>query len=186
MKKMYYLLSLAIAIPMLFGCGSSKSTGIDGEQEINMPCSGPEYQTNNEYFRATMFSLSTDMGTAKSKALTSARAELATSMNAIVERTNDSYTSSYQSGEQEEAKIKMNDMAKIVVREKITDSRITCEKMMKTKDGKYRCYITVETSKESVLNSMKNQLMNDEKLRIDFEYEKYRKTFEEEMNKLKN
>jgi len=184
MKKICYLLCIAAASIMLYSCGSSKSTGVDGDVELNIPCQGPEYNTNKEYVRANMPALSTDMGTAKSKALMAARGELATSVNTLMERVAENYNSSYQSGEQEEAKIRTTDMVRTVVRENLKDSRIICEKMMKTKDGKYRCYVAVEVSKEDILSGVNSQLMKDEKLRMDFEYEKFKKVFEEEMSKM--
>ena len=62
--------------------------------EINVPCSGPEFQTNKEYFRASSMGLSTDMSIAKKKAMTEARAEIATAINAKVKSVTDSYVSS--------------------------------------------------------------------------------------------
>ncbi|WP_255498789.1 hypothetical protein [Dysgonomonas sp. ZJ709] len=187
MKNLHYLLCITTVLLMAYSCGGSKSAvGVNGDIELILPCTGPEYNSDKEHFRSTMYSISTDMGTAKSKALNSARAELATSMNALVERTNDTYTSSYQSGEEEDVKIRINDLSRTIVKERLTNSRIICEKMMKTQDSKYRCYITVEVSSEDILNGMKNKLMNDEKLRTDFEYEKYKKIFDEEMGKLNN
>lgn len=184
MKRIYQLLFLITLSVLVYSCGSSKSTGVSGDVELNLPCQGLEYNTNKDFFRANMPALSTDMGTAKSKALIAARAEVATSVNALVERVTDNYNSSYQSGEQEEAKIRTTDMIRSVVKENLRDSRIICEKIMKTKDGKYRCYVAVEVSKNDILNEINSQLRNDEKLRMDFEYEKFKKIFEEEMNKL--
>ncbi|NDV94994.1 hypothetical protein D0T84_08700 [Dysgonomonas sp. 521] len=155
-----------------------------GDKEINMPCSGAEFRSDKEFIRATRFELSTDMSVAKTKALTTARADLASEISTAVGRTTDNYASSYQSGESEEAKTKMNDMVRNVAKENITNSRIICEKVMQTADGKYRCYITLEISANEALNGLKNKMMDDEKLRTDFEYEKYKKVFEDEMSKI--
>ena len=75
---------------------------------------------------------------AKKKALAEARAELATAMNATVKRVTDNYGSSYQVGEQEEAKGRFEDMARIVVNEKLTGTRVICEKMMDSATGSTR------------------------------------------------
>ena len=99
MKKIYYVLSLAALIAV--GCGGQKQLLQEAEVEVNIPCSGPEYQSSKEYFRANAYALSTDMMMAKKKALAEARAELATAMNATVKRVTDNYGSSYQVGEQE-------------------------------------------------------------------------------------
>ena len=96
MKRMYYVLSLAALIAV--GCGGQKQLLKEAEVEVNIPCSGPEYQSSKEYFRANAYALSTDMMMAKKKALAEARAELATAMNVTVKRVTDNYASSYQVG----------------------------------------------------------------------------------------
>ena len=154
------------------------------ETEVNIPCSGPEYQSSKEYFRANAYALSTDMMMAKKKALAEARAELATAMNATVKRVTDNYGSSYQVGEQEEAKGRFEDMARIVVNEKLTGTRVICEKMMKTPDGKYKAYVAIELAGEEIAKAMDSRIKSDEKLRIDYEYEKFKKVFDEEMANL--
>ena len=171
------MLSLAALIAV--GCGGQKQLLKEAETEVNIPCSGPEYQSSKEYFRANAYALSTDMMMAKKKALAEARAELATAMNATVKRVTDNYGSSYQVGEQEEAKGRFEDMARIVVNEKLTGTRVICEKMMKTPDGKYKAYVAIEIAK-----AMDSRIKSDEKLRIDYEYEKFKKVFDEEMANL--
>ena len=179
MKRIYYVLSLAALIAV--GCGGQKQLLKEAETEVNIPCSGPEYQSSKEYFRANAYALSTDMMMAKKKALAEARAELATAMNATVKRVTDNYGSSYQVGEQEEAKGRFEDMARIVVNEKLTGTRVICEKMMKTPDGKYKAYVAIELAGEEIAKAMDSRIKSDEKLRIDYEYEKFKKVFDEEM-----
>ena len=173
-----------LVMTLIYSCGSSKSAvGIKGDQEINIPCSGPEFNTDKKYFRANMNSLSTDMGTAKSKALTLARGELATSVKAETKRVLNLYRSDRQSNENVEMMGKYEDMIMNVVDLELSDTKIICEKMMKTQDGKYRCYIAVEMAKDDILNGISSKLTNDEKLRQDFEYEKFKKIFDEEISK---
>lgn len=42
---------------------------------------------------------------------------------------------------------------------------------------------SLELAGEEIMNAMANRIKNDDKLRIDFEYEKFKKVFEEEMSK---
>lgn len=186
MKKLKYAVYLLVVV-LVYSCGSSKSAGgVKGDVAIDAPCSGADFNTDKDYFRANMTALSSDMGMAKTKALSSARGELATSVNAEMKRVLEEYKSSYQSGESEEMKRKDEDLIRTVVNQTLNDTRVICEKMMKTPDGKYRAYVAVEMAKENILKGIENQLKADEKLRTDFEYEKFKKTFEEEMNKLSN
>ena len=65
----------------------------------------------------------------------------------------------------------------------LSGTRVICEKTMKTPDGKYKVYVSLELAGEEIMNAMANRIKNDDKLRIDFEYEKFKKVFEEEMSK---
>ena len=172
MKRINLLGTALLIIAVMTSCGSSKPVtqtvqqpAVQQDVEINVPCSGPEFQTNKEYFRASSMGLSTDMSIAKKKAMTEARAEIATAINAKVKSVTDSYVSSYQQGENDESKSRYQ------------------SKTMKTPDGKYKVYVSLELAGEEIMNAMANRIKNDDKLRIDFEYEKFKKIFEEEMSK---
>ena len=52
---------------------------------------------------------------------------------------------------------------------------------MKTPDGKYKVYVAMEMSKQALLEDVVNGIKNDDKLRTDFEYERFKKIFDEEM-----
>lgn len=182
MKKIYYVLLFAALVVM--SCGGQKQLLQQAEVEINIPCSGPEFQSSKEYFRANAYALSTDMMMAKKKALAEARAELATALNTTVKRVTDNYSSSYQVGEQEEAKSRFEDLSRSVVNEKLTGTRVICEKMMKTPDGKYKAYVAVELAGEEIARAMDSRIKNDDKLRVDYEYEKFKKVFDNEMESL--
>ena len=75
-------------------------------------------------------------------------------------------------------------MVRIVVNEKLTGTRVICEKMMKTPDGKYKAYVAIELAGEEIAKAMDSRIKSDEKLRIDYEYEKFKKVFDEEMSNL--
>ena len=180
MKRINLLGTALLTIAVMTSCGSSKPVTqtvqqptVQQDVEINVPCSGPEFQTNKEYFRAI----------AKKKAMTEARAEIATAINAKVKSVTDSYVSSYQQGENDESKSRYQSLTRTVVEQELSGTRVICEKTMKTPDGKYKVYVSLELAGEEIMNAMANRIKNDDKLRIDFEYEKFKKVFEEEMSK---
>ena len=53
--------------------------------------------------------------------------------------------------------------------------------MMKSPEGQYKAYVAIELGGIDVVKAMNNKISNDEKLRVDFEYEKFKKVFDEEM-----
>ena len=81
--------------------------------------------------------LSTDMSIAKKKAMTEARAESATAINAKVKSVTDSYVSSYQQDENDESKSRYQSLTRTVVEQELSSTRVICEKTMKTPAGKY-------------------------------------------------
>ncbi len=185
MKKISMIAMAALGVACLTGCGSTQAvTQTPQDVEVIVPCSGPEFMTNNEYFRASAMGLSTDMNIAKKKAMTEARTGLAEAINIKVQAVTDNYSSSYQQGENEEAKSRYQSLGRQVVSQELSGVRVICEKTMKTPDGKYKVYVAVELAGNEIMEAMANRIKSDDKLRIDFEYEKFKKVFEEEMSKL--
>ena len=68
---------------VLSACGGSKSAASQGDVAIIVPCSGPEYQSNDDYYRANAMGLSTDMTIAKQKAQSTCRTDIATAIESI-------------------------------------------------------------------------------------------------------
>lgn len=168
-------------------CGSSKTVQAPaGDVSVYVPCSGPQYMTNNEYFRANAMGLSSDMNIAKQKAMAEARTQLAQAIEVKVKAVTDNYTSSYQTGETEEAKSRFQQLARQAVQQKLSGIRVLCEETMRSPEGKYKVYVALELAGNEIAEEMSNRINNDEKLRIDFEYEKFKKIFDEEMNNFSN
>ena len=152
-----------------------------GDVEIVVPCTGPEFMTNNQYIRATGMALSNDMSVAKKKCMAAARSEIALAIEAKVKTVTDQYVSSYQMGEEDETKQRFEEMTRQAAKQTLSGLRIICDKMMKTPEGKYRAYVTLELAGKDLLNTITDDIMKDDKLRVDFEYEKFKEVFEEEM-----
>lgn len=184
MKKINYCMVALLSL-VLASCGSSKQAVAQVPQDvaIEVPCSGPEFMTNKEYFRASAMGLSTDMSIAKKKALSSARTEIATAISSKVDVVAEDYVSSYQQGEKDESKRRMQEMSRTVAKQQLSGTRIICEKTMKSPDGNYKVYISMELAGKEIMDAMANRMKNDDKLKIDFEYEKFKKVFEAEMSK---
>lgn len=183
MKKITYLGFILCLAMVMASCGSSKPAVAGGDVEVVVPCSGPEYQSNSEYFRASSMGLSTDMTIAKKKAMSSANAEIAAAIQTKMKSVTDDYFNSYQNGENDESKRRFEGMSRAVVDQTLRGLRIICEKTMKSPEGNYKVYLTVELAGDELVNALTNKIKADEKLRTDFEYEKFKKVFEEEMAK---
>jgi hypothetical protein len=60
---------------------------------------------------------------------------------------------------------------------------VICEKLVQTKAGTYKTYIAIELSANELVSKYQERLSKDERLKIDYDYEKFREVFENEMKK---
>ncbi len=174
---------LAIAASLVVGC-KSKEKAPAGEKEVVVPCSGPDYFTNNKVFRANSIGESMDQVTSKKKALTNARNELAQAINTTVKTVTDNYVNSREMNKREELEQRFESLNREVVDQTLTGVRTICEKLVQTKEGNYKTYIAIELSADELVSKYNERLSKDERLKIDYDYEKFKDTFNKEMEKM--
>ncbi|MCD4694957.1 MAG: hypothetical protein K8S16_01855 [Bacteroidales bacterium] len=155
-----------------------------GEEIIEVYCSGPEYFANAEYFRANQVGESLDQATAKKKAMSNARADMASSVETTIKGVIDNYVNSRELNNTEEVEERFESLTREVINQKLTGVKTICEKTTRTTDGKYKTYIALELAGDELMNAMNERLSNDAKLKIDYDYEKFKNTFDEEMKKM--
>lgn len=157
-----------------------------GETEVAVLCSGPDYFTNDKVFRANNLGESMDQATSKKKALANARADLASSINTQLKGVIDNYVNSRELNNREEVAERFEGLTREVLDQKLTGTKTICEKVMKVNaTGNFKTYVAIELSAQDLLAAYNERLSNDERLRIDYDYEKFKETFEKEMDKLK-
>ena len=156
-----------------------------GETEVKVLCSGPEFFTDEKNFRSNNLGESMDQATAKKKALSNARADMASAINTQVKSVIDNYVNSREMNNKEEIAERFEGLTREVLDQKLSGTRTICEKMMKVDgSGNYKCYVAIELSAQELLSAYNERLTSDERLRIDYDYEKFKETFEKEMEKL--
>lgn len=179
------LMLLAVGVILLGACKGKEKTP-KGETEVVVPCSGSEYFTNNKFFRANSIGESMDQVTSKKKALANARAELAASISTTVKAVTDNYTNSREMNNREQVEERFEQLNREIVEQKLSGVRTLCEKLMKTDGGTFKTYIAIELSADELVKTYNERLSQDERLKIDYDYEKFKETFEKEMEKLGN
>ena len=133
MKKLNIIvgLSLIAAIAIIPSCKSkqevSKSEG--GFKEIDIPCSGPKYRSDKNFFRADNSATSQDMSLSREKALTMAKQRLASIIETQVKSVTDRYVNEREFGENSEFEQKFENMTREVINLKLTDIKIICENL---------------------------------------------------------
>lgn len=177
------LTAVAMAIVLMVGC-KGKEKLPKGETEVNVPCSGPDYFTTSKFFRANSIGESQDQVTSKKKALTNARNELAQAINTTVKTVTDNYVNSREMNNKEEVEERFESLNREVVNQTLSGIRTLCEKLVRTEQGTYKTYIALELSADELVSKYNERLSKDERLKIDYDYEKFKETFEKEMEKM--
>ena len=159
----------------------------DGEVLINEYCATEEFFSNDEFFRANGLGESMDQATAKKKAFSNARADLASAVNTTIKGTIDNYVNSREFNNKEEVEERFEGLTREVIDQELKGTKTICQKAVKvTGTGNYKYYVAIELSGQDLLSSMNERLGSDERLKIDYDYEKFKETFDKEMENLKN
>jgi hypothetical protein len=187
-KKFPFIIALAglILTAGIYSCKGKKEAVPEGEVVVNVYCSGPEYFSNDEYFRANAIGESADQMTSKKKALSNAKAELASSINTVIKGTTDNYVNSREFNNVEDVEERFEGLTREVINQELSGVQTICEKVTKTTNGTYKTYIAIELSGDDLVSKMNEKLSADSKLKIDYDYEKFKETFNEEMRKMDN
>ena len=171
------------------GCKKKKETTAQpkGEVLVTQYCSGPEYFSNDEFFRANAVGESMDQATAKKKARSNALADLASSIQTTIQGTIDNYINSREFNNTEELEERFEGLTREVIDQELKGVKTICDKLTKDQNtGNYKSYLAVELSGQDLIGKMNERLSEDERLRIDYDYEQFKETFDQEMEKLKN
>ena len=178
--------ALMIGALSLTSCKSKKLEAPKGEVEIAVPCSGEDFWSNKDVFRANAVGESKDQMVSKKKALSNARADLASSITTTIKGTIDNYVNSREFNNQEDVEERFEGLTREVINQELAGVKTICEKMFTTENGTYKTYIALEMTGEDLLGALNQSLSNDERLRIDYDYEKFKEEFNKEMDKLNN
>ena len=177
----------AIILVLAFNACKSSKKAIKptdmGETLVEQYCTGSEYQSSKDYFRANGVAESMDQSVAKQKALTNARTLLAQQIQLTVKNVTDNYNKSVEGNNVEDLEERFETMTREVTNQTLTGTKIICDKLTKTKEGNYKSYIAIELGGDEIANAMRQRLSSDKMLKIDYDYEKFKKTFDEEMKK---
>lgn len=173
---------------VMTGCKKKKEVQApEGEVRISEYCAGPEYFSNDEFFRANGLGESMDQATAKKKALSNARADLASAINTTIKGTIDNYVNSREFNNKEEVEERFEGLTREVINQELKGTKTICQEAVRvTATNGYKYYVAIELSGQELLGAMNSRLGKDERLKIDYDYEKFKETFEKEMENLKN
>jgi hypothetical protein len=165
-------------------CKGKEGKALKGETEIIVHCSGKEYFSTKKEFRASAVGESLDQATAKKKAMSNAKADLAGTIQTTIKATIDNYVNSREFNNKEQVEEKFEGLSREVINQKLSGVVTICEKTFTTAQNKYKTYVCLELRADDLVDAINEKLTKDESLRIDYDYEKFKETFDAEMGKL--
>jgi hypothetical protein len=189
MKNLLVISLLASSVALLsVSCGGPKKTTVanqPGTEEVILPLSGKEYQSDKEFYRATSSGKSPDISTAKKIALNNAKAEIAGLINTKIKAVTDNYTNQRSTADAQDFENKFETMTREVVNQNLVDVKIIGDKLLKTGTS-YEYWIGIEVSKQAILNGINNSISKNQKLQIDYDKKKFEEVYNQEMAKMEN
>ncbi len=186
MKSIFSVSMVAVAaIALMTSCGSSKPASVTANAtEVSVPCA--EYASDNQFFRGMGSGSSRDLNTARLKANTAAAAELAAGISQTIKRVVENYVNEMDNAQKQDFGQTFEAMTTNVVNQTVSNTRTACNKTVQNKDGGYTVYMALEVNKEEFQKTLENGALQDKKISLLFDREKFREKYDEEMENFAN
>lgn len=188
MKTSNRILIASIVVLTLGGACKAKKQSFakaTGDVEITLPFSTKEYRSDETAFRSKQVGKSPDLATAKKIAFQNARAEMAANINAMVKRVTDQYTNQRTVGNAQEFENKFEELSREVVNLEMSNVTEIGEKVFQSQEDKtYSYWIALEANKKNVFDKIDQKISSDDKLKLDYDKQKFQQIFDSEMKKL--
>ncbi len=180
------LIAGSLALLLLGACSSSKKAArvLKSDMvEVALPLSGPQYRTDAEFYRAVQSGVSPEMAMAKKIAMQNARQEIAAAVQTDLSSVTENYAKSRQlpSEEQRSYEERMTELTYSIVKQTLTGATLADEKLFREQNGDYRHFVCMEVNKEELKNRVLDRMKRDERLNSDFEYEQFKKIYEQKL-----
>ena len=117
------------------------------------------------------------------KARSNAENALGRTINATIQVVSENYVNSTTVDNKESMTETFNDMGRTVANQLLSGAIVICERYTQKADGNYVCYMAVELSATDLVSKYNERLSQDERILAEYNYEKFKETFEAEMSK---
>ena len=185
MKKVTLFLLPIIASLIIVSCKSKKPASIqkeNGSQELSIPFSSKEFQTDNENFREAKSGNSPDMSFAEDIALTSAKGQMASNINSKIKKSIDIYKKGYNAGGGKDFESKQEGWQREITELTMSNIKVIGKKFFKETDGSFTAWIAIEANKKEIFESLISKVSSESKSRVDFDEKKYKEDVAKEFS----
>lgn len=152
-----------------------------GEILIYEYCTGNEFRSNETHFRVTATGQSISRETSKKIARANAEDKLARTINAVIKSVTDNYVNSTKFNNREEVSEVFNNLSRTVIDQTLTGAIVICEHITRNESGAYITYISLETAVDPIITNYDSTLSKTEVIKAQYNYERFKETFEAEM-----
>jgi hypothetical protein len=122
------------------------------------------------------------MNVAKKKALSNAKTELAGMVNSTMKVVADNYVKSVEVNNVEEVIERFEENSRTVIDERLSGAVVICDRVTQVPaSGKFKYYIALELDGDKIVKDYYKALSKNDKIMVDYNYEKFKETFEKEM-----
>ena len=105
-------------------------------------------------------------------------------ISTIMKAVGDNYVKSTEVNNVEEVLELFEENARTVINQQLSGAKSICDRMMVTQSGKYKYYIALELSGDNIVKDYYKSLSKNDKIMVDYNYEKFKETFEKEMENM--
>jgi hypothetical protein len=183
------LITLLI-LSITYGCGPGKTVVKETKTKqknvvlLEGPCEGKKFSSDDKFYRANVTYDHINRATGKALANEFAQTQISADILTIVNQVSDNYRKTVELGANQVYQARYESMARLVVEDVASSARTICEvTTQNTETKKYTFHVAREVSKGDIINKLNDKISQDEVLKIDYDYEKFKETFEKEMDK---
>jgi len=177
---------LSVLVLFMIGCNSKLKRTDTKLKKIDQPFTAKKYFSDKKFYRATGEGKALDLTVAKRIAETNARQAIASQMEVKVKSVGEQFLQNRAISNKLETTSKYEDITRTVIDQTLTAVKIVDQESYQNKKGEYVHYVVMEMSTSSVADKMVEEISSDEQLKQDFDLERFRKIYEEELEKFKN
>ncbi len=186
MKNLTLLFAVLLAASVaLTACSSSKKlANATKSEQIQTPLSKAKYKTDKTYYRAVQNGTSPDLSTAKRIALLQAKADLASQIASTLKVVSENYTNQRNVDDLSEFEASFDENVRSTTNQELTQVRIVEEEVYKKKkEASYTVWVCVEVSKEVMAEKIADRIGQDNRLKLQFDKDRFMEVFNAEMAK---
>ncbi len=183
MKQVVFVL---ITCTLFLSACNSKLKRADAKlKEIEAPFKGGKYYSDKKSYRAIGEGKALDLTVAKRIGETNARLAIASQIEVKVRSVGEQFLQNRNISNKLQTTSKYEDLTRTVIDKTLRQVKIIDQKSFQNKKGEFVHYVAMEMSTSAVENDMVDGINNDQQLKQDFELEKFRKIYQEELQKFK-